>query len=81
MSQMMYESMKVRVEHAVDKGKVSEEYIATDQEREAFNKWAAGNFTRQDHPTVIQVKFHSSLLIIVQAQQNLPNSYMQTFAR
>lgn len=46
--------MKARVETVVERGKVCEEYIASGQEHEAFNKWAAG-FTTQDHPTVIQV--------------------------
>ncbi|KAK4843031.1 hypothetical protein QYF36_003018 [Acer negundo] len=56
---MMYESMKVRIEHVVEIGKVSDEYIASDQEREAFDKWT-DRFTRQDHPTVIQVLLESS---------------------
>ncbi|KAG2680821.1 hypothetical protein I3760_11G115900 [Carya illinoinensis] len=50
----MYYSMKARVENIVERGKVGEEYFASEQEHEAFNKWTAG-FTRQDHPTVIQV--------------------------
>ncbi|KAJ0048490.1 hypothetical protein Pint_14896 [Pistacia integerrima] len=50
----LYESMKSRVEHVVETGKVSDEYINGDEEREAFNKWTDG-FTRRDHPTVIQV--------------------------
>ncbi|TXG50715.1 hypothetical protein EZV62_023239 [Acer yangbiense] len=56
---MMYESMKVRIEHVVEIGKVSDEYITSDQEREAFNRWT-DRFTRQDHPTVIQVLLESS---------------------
>ncbi|XWS38200.1 hypothetical protein CRYUN_Cryun19dG0110200 [Craigia yunnanensis] len=51
---MMYENMKVKIEHIVDKGEVSDEYITDDQQRQAFNKWTKG-FTRIDHPTVIQV--------------------------
>lgn len=51
---MMYESMKVKVEHVVESGKVSDENITGDREREAFSKWT-DNFTRHDHPTVIQV--------------------------
>ncbi|KAK2978630.1 hypothetical protein RJ640_019087, partial [Escallonia rubra] len=50
----MYESMKTRVESTVKRGKVSDEYITSEEERQAFNKWTRG-FTRQDHPTVIQV--------------------------
>ncbi|KAJ4835006.1 hypothetical protein Tsubulata_013260, partial [Turnera subulata] len=51
---MMYETMKVRVEQVLERGKVGDEYITTDQEREAFMQWD-NDFTRQDHPTVIQV--------------------------
>ncbi|KAJ0104749.1 hypothetical protein Patl1_17489 [Pistacia atlantica] len=50
----LYESMKSRVEHVVETGNVSDEYVSGDEEREAFSKWTDG-FTRQDHPTVIQV--------------------------
>ncbi|KAK4844819.1 hypothetical protein QYF36_024757 [Acer negundo] len=55
---MMYESLKVRVGHVVETGKVSDEYITSDQEHEAFDKWT-DRFTRQDHPTVIQVLLES----------------------
>ncbi|XVE64655.1 hypothetical protein DITRI_Ditri07aG0118000 [Diplodiscus trichospermus] len=51
---IMYENMKVKVERVVVKGKVSDEYITDDQQRQAFKKWTNG-FTRTDHPTVIQV--------------------------
>lgn len=50
----MYENMKQRVETVVDTGKVTDDYITTEQERQAFNKWTS-DFTRYDHPTVIQV--------------------------
>ncbi|KAJ0048492.1 hypothetical protein Pint_14894 [Pistacia integerrima] len=50
----LYESMKSRVEHVVETGNVSDKYVNGDEEREAFSKWNDG-FTRQDHPTVIQV--------------------------
>ncbi|KAL5814414.1 hypothetical protein ACOSQ4_025055 [Xanthoceras sorbifolium] len=56
---MMYESMKFRIDHVVEKGEVSDEYITSDQEREAFDKWKNG-FTRQNHPTIIQVLLESS---------------------
>ncbi|GMN31471.1 hypothetical protein TIFTF001_003270 [Ficus carica] len=46
--------MKARVEKVVERGKVGDEYITGEEERQAFNKWTDG-FTRQDHPTVIQV--------------------------
>ncbi|XP_059662188.1 cellulose synthase-like protein G3 isoform X1 [Cornus florida] len=51
---MMYENMKARVESVVESGKVGDEYINSEQEHQAFNKWTNG-FTRQHHPTVIQV--------------------------
>ncbi|XAR70153.1 Cellulose synthase (UDP-forming) [Bertholletia excelsa] len=56
--QLMYESMRERVEKVVDRGKVEDEYISTEQEREAFNKWTRGS-SRHDHPTVIQVLLES----------------------
>lgn len=49
----MYEQMKKRIENVVDSGKVSE-YITSEGEHEAFSKWNK-EFTRQDHPAVIQV--------------------------
>ncbi|KAJ9148098.1 hypothetical protein P3X46_030192 [Hevea brasiliensis] len=51
---IMYENMKMRVEHVVEKGKIGDEYITSDEERQAFNQWTH-NFTSQNHPTVIQV--------------------------
>ncbi|XP_040990836.1 cellulose synthase-like protein G3 [Juglans microcarpa x Juglans regia] len=55
----MYESMKARVEEVVERGKVGKEYITEEIEGKAFSKWTDG-FTRQDHPTVIQVLLESS---------------------
>ncbi|XP_035543224.1 cellulose synthase-like protein G3 [Juglans regia] len=57
--QKMYESMKERVEQVLEKGKVGEEYITNELERKAFIKWTNHGFTRQDHPTVIQVLLES----------------------
>ncbi|XP_035543219.1 cellulose synthase-like protein G3 isoform X6 [Juglans regia] len=57
--QKMYECMKQRVEKVLEKGKVGEEYITEELERKAFSKWADHGFTRQDHPTVIQVLLES----------------------
>lgn len=51
---MMYESVKARIEHVVETGRVDEDYINNDQEHELFEKLSHG-FIRQDHPTVIQV--------------------------
>ncbi|KAF7137451.1 hypothetical protein RHSIM_Rhsim07G0081100 [Rhododendron simsii] len=50
--EVMYESMKERVENVVDLGKVTDDYITNEQERQPFNKWTQG-FTRQEHPTVL----------------------------
>ena len=48
--------MKVRVEHVVETGKVDDEYITSDQDRQAFSKCTTTDgFTRENHPTVIQV--------------------------
>ncbi|OVA08231.1 Cellulose synthase [Macleaya cordata] len=57
---MIYESMKMKVESAVERGCIVNGHIKTDDEREAFKKWTAGGFTRQDHPTVIQVLLESA---------------------
>ncbi|XP_040988131.1 cellulose synthase-like protein G3 isoform X2 [Juglans microcarpa x Juglans regia] len=57
--QKMYESMKQRVERVLEKGKVDEEYITEELERKAFSQWVDHGFTRQDHPTVIQVLLES----------------------
>ncbi|XP_010053165.2 LOW QUALITY PROTEIN: cellulose synthase-like protein G3 [Eucalyptus grandis] len=56
---MMYESMKVRVEHAVERGKVGEEYIIGDRERQALGKWK-DEFTRQNHAAVVEVLLDTS---------------------
>ena len=50
----MYDSMKIRVENVVERGKVGDEYI-TREESKAFLKWTHGS-TRQSHPTIIQVR-------------------------
>ncbi|XP_052209371.1 cellulose synthase-like protein G3 isoform X2 [Diospyros lotus] len=50
----MYENIKEKVEHVVERGKIPNEFITCEQERQAFNKWTE-EFTRQDHPTIIQV--------------------------
>ncbi|KAF2313474.1 hypothetical protein GH714_011162 [Hevea brasiliensis] len=55
----MYECMKGRVENVVERGKVEDEYITSDKEREVFSKWT-DKFTRQNHPTVIQVLLDNS---------------------
>ncbi|XP_048231074.1 cellulose synthase-like protein G3 isoform X1 [Ricinus communis] len=56
---MKYESMKSKIEQVLERGKVEDHYVNRDQDREAFNKWT-DKFTRQDHPTVIQVLLDTS---------------------
>ncbi|XP_077212545.1 cellulose synthase-like protein G3 [Tasmannia lanceolata] len=55
---VMYETMKDRVERVVERGHIIEDQITREEERKAFKKWTTG-FTRQDHPTVIQVLLES----------------------
>lgn len=50
----MYESMKMNIEHVLERGKVDDQYITEYHEGEALKKWT-DNFTQQDHPSVIQV--------------------------
>ena len=54
LSQNMYDSMKLRIENALEREKVDEEFIKEERERDAFSKWTNG-CTRHDHPTIIQV--------------------------
>ena len=56
MAQIMYQGMKGMVNNVIERGKVGDEYITGERERLAFRKWTDG-FTRQDHPTIIQVYF------------------------
>lgn len=55
LSQMMYESMKDRVELVLERGKIEHGYVDSDQERQILDKWTDHNFTQQSHPSVIQV--------------------------
>ncbi|CAI9775793.1 unnamed protein product [Fraxinus pennsylvanica] len=52
---MKYDSMKTRVESVVEKGKVSDEYISNEKQHQALSKYWTKGFTRQSHPSVIQV--------------------------
>ncbi|XP_039057000.1 cellulose synthase-like protein G3 [Hibiscus syriacus] len=53
---IMYESMRERIENVVETGRIHDEYITRDQDRQAFTKWTTyQGFTRQNHPSVIQV--------------------------
>ncbi|PIN07732.1 Cellulose synthase (UDP-forming) [Handroanthus impetiginosus] len=57
---MMYESMKIKIENAVERGKISDEYISSDEERKVLNQYWSKNFSRQNHPTVIQVLLNTN---------------------
>lgn len=50
--------MKIKVESVVERGSISAEYIANEDEHKAFDKWDK-EFTRHDHPAVIQVLLES----------------------
>ncbi|WCJ26553.1 cellulose synthase like G3 [Euphorbia peplus] len=50
----MYEGMKIRVEHAMERGKVDDAYLISNEEKEILKQWSP-NFTSQNHPTIIQV--------------------------
>ncbi|KAM0030169.1 putative cellulose synthase (UDP-forming) [Helianthus debilis subsp. tardiflorus] len=55
---VMYEKMKMKVESVVDRGSIDTEYITTEDERKAFDRWDK-EFTRNHHPTAIQVLLES----------------------
>ncbi|KAL0331058.1 UNVERIFIED_CONTAM: Cellulose synthase-like protein G3 [Sesamum angustifolium] len=55
----MYESMKTKVEGAVEIGKVNDEYICSEEERQILTQYRTKDFTRQNHPSVIQVLLNS----------------------
>ncbi|KAL5718937.1 hypothetical protein ACHQM5_011788 [Ranunculus cassubicifolius] len=56
---IMYETMKSKVESVLNRGGVSDEHITNELESKAFKKWTTG-FTRQEHPTVIQILLDSN---------------------
>ncbi|GER57592.1 cellulose synthase-like protein [Striga asiatica] len=81
---IMYASMKMKVENVMDRGKVSEEYITSDDERRFLEQYWAQDFTRQNHPSVIKVLLDSKKdrdiggepmpNLIYVARQKSPNS-------
>ncbi|KAI4302910.1 hypothetical protein MLD38_038603 [Melastoma candidum] len=51
----MYESMRTKVENSLQRGKVPEDYYSDNEEAcKALDQWTPA-FTRQDHPSVIEV--------------------------
>ncbi|PIA34553.1 hypothetical protein AQUCO_03700085v1 [Aquilegia coerulea] len=55
---IMYKNMKENVESVVERGCVGDEHITSECDSQAFKNWTA-KFTRQEHPTVIQVLLES----------------------
>lgn len=55
----MYESMKMKVESVVAKGKVSDEYISSEEESQILNQYRTKDFSKQNHPPIIQVLLNS----------------------
>ncbi|KAH0468360.1 hypothetical protein IEQ34_003393 [Dendrobium chrysotoxum] len=54
---VMFESLKERVDCAMEKGYVDLNLVNSPEEKEIFKTWK--NFTRNDHPSVIQVLLES----------------------
>ncbi|PIN09006.1 Cellulose synthase (UDP-forming) [Handroanthus impetiginosus] len=50
----IYEDMKTRIENAVERGYIADEYKSSMQKAKAFGKWTK-DFTIRDHPAVVQV--------------------------
>ncbi|KAM7279532.1 hypothetical protein ACFE04_006666 [Oxalis oulophora] len=68
----MYEMMKLKVDQTVETGQIMDEYICLDEEREIFDRWR-DDFTRKDHPTIIQVLLDSSKHKDITGQHYMPN--------
>ncbi|KAK1257942.1 Cellulose synthase-like protein G3 [Acorus gramineus] len=64
---MMYECMKERVEHVMEMGRVTDDLIHDEDEPQIFTKWTS-DFTRSNHPTVIQVLLNSQKDVDVMGQ-------------
>ncbi|KAL8536399.1 hypothetical protein ACS0TY_011861 [Phlomoides rotata] len=58
---MMYEKMKMKVEDIVERGKIKEEYISSEEERQILSQYWAKDFSRQNHPSIIQVLSNSKM--------------------
>ncbi|KAH6820523.1 cellulose synthase like G3 [Perilla frutescens var. hirtella] len=69
----MYESMKMRVEDVVERGKISDEYISSDEQREVFSQYWAEDFSRQNHPSIIQVLLNSKNEFDNSGEEAMPN--------
>ena len=52
MLQLMYETMKIKVESVVEKGTIPHDHISNEQEKQAFSRWT-DEFT--DKPKIEEV--------------------------
>lgn len=64
---MMYETMKERVESALEKGGVSADLVSSEEDKHIFQKWK--EFSRNNHPSVVQVWF----LLLINASFGFTN--------
>ncbi|XP_020591562.1 cellulose synthase-like protein G3 [Phalaenopsis equestris] len=55
---VMFENLKERVDYAMEKGCVDLSLVSSMEEKEIFKKWK--NFSRIDHPSIIQVLLESN---------------------
>ncbi|CAI9093439.1 OLC1v1028941C1 [Oldenlandia corymbosa var. corymbosa] len=69
----MYEKMRTKIESVMEKGKVTDEYITSEEEHEAFSIFQQESFTRQQHPSVIQVLLESGKDDKDRAGNSMPN--------
>ncbi|KAK6137274.1 hypothetical protein DH2020_028989 [Rehmannia glutinosa] len=57
---MMYENMKMKVENVVERGKINDEYISSEEDRQVLSQYWAEDFSRQNHPSMIKVLLNSN---------------------
>ncbi|XP_078431361.1 cellulose synthase-like protein G3 [Wolffia australiana] len=55
----LYQRMKERVEKTMELGRVDPGFVTSEEEQDMLNKWGA-EFSRQEHPPIIQVLLDSS---------------------
>ena len=64
MLQLMYETMKIKVESVVEKGTIPHDHITNKQEKQAFSRWT-DEFTQANHPAVVQVCFNATPKLLI----------------
>ncbi|KMZ76186.1 Cellulose synthase-like CSLG, family GT2 [Zostera marina] len=57
---ILYEKMKGKVEAVMMNGRVEEHHLHSEIEHIVFQKWKQERFTRQEHPSVIQILLESN---------------------